>query len=52
MEIVSKDKTFFVSNFKTLELNTWFHLLMIQGIGLWWVIIGPKSIGIGFEYIF
>jgi len=25
-------------------------LLMIQGIGLWWVIIGSKSLGIGYEY--
>jgi len=27
------------------------YLLTIQGIGTWWIIIGPKSLGIGFEYI-
>ena len=50
MELVSRDRTWFISNLKTLELNAWFHLLRIQAIGTWWVIIDLKSLGIGFEY--
>ena len=50
MELVSRDRTWFISNIKTLDLNAWFHLLSIKGIGTWWVIIDSKSLGIGFEY--
>ena len=50
IELVSRDRTWFISNLKTLELNAWFHLLRIQRIGTWWVIIDSKSLGIGFEY--
>jgi len=27
MELVSRDRTWFISNLKTLELNAWFDLL-------------------------
>ena len=50
MELVPRDRTWFISNLKTLELNAWFDLLRIQGIGTWWVIIDSKLLGIGFEY--
>jgi len=50
MELVSRDRTWFISNLKTIELNAWFHLFRIQGIEIWWVIIDSKSLGIGFEY--
>jgi len=49
MEFVSIDRTWFISNITTLELNPWFHLLSIQEIGTWWVIIGSKSLGIELE---
>jgi len=47
MELVSRDRTWFISNLKTLELNAWFDLLWIQGIGTWCVIIDSKLLGIG-----
>ena len=50
IELVSRDRTWFISNLKTLELNAWFDLLRIQGIGTWWVIIDSKFLWIGFEY--
>jgi len=50
MELVSRDRTWFISNLKTLKLNAWFYLLRIQGIETWWVIIDPNSLGIWFEY--
>jgi len=48
MELVFRDRTWFISNLKTLELNAWFHLLRIQRIGTWWVIIDSKSLKIWF----
>ena len=50
MELASRDRTWFIRNLKTLDLNAWFYLLRIQGIGTWWIIIDSKSLGIGFEY--
>jgi len=52
MELVSKDIIWFISNLKTFELKTWFHLSRIQGIRTWRIIIGSKSLGIWFEYIY
>jgi len=39
MELVSKDIIWFISNLKTFELKTWFHLSRIQGIRTWRIII-------------
>jgi len=50
MELVSRNRIWFIRNIKTFDLSAWFYLLRIQGIGTWWVIIDSKSLGTWFEY--